>query len=102
MYKNKAFAKLTNATCPLLVSFFNTTMRWATLSEHVETLFYSAESLQQCLPFGEQSFFLFGGVHVQWGPDGGRARARDVWTHCGRACSSGRTRFFQWNLMGDP
>lgn len=51
MYKNKAFAKLTNATCPLL-SFiffffsFNTTRTWMTLSKYVEELFYSAKSLQ--------------------------------------------------------
>lgn len=71
-------------------------------------LFYSAESLQERLPFGEQSLFRFGGVRVPWGPEGtagphgGGAGARGVWTQRGRGCSSGRPRFFRWNLMGDP
>lgn len=62
MYKNNAFAKLTNATCPLCyIDFFfsfNTTRKWIKLSKYVKVLFYSASLCNSFFPLESSPLFF--------------------------------------------
>lgn len=96
---------LIKTTCSLRFVFFFVGLTCIYRKRSTLRSYFTAPSLCKIFfPLENSPLFLFGG-HMQWGPGGsagphvGLPRARDVWMHSGRGCSSGWAQFSQWDLQ---